>query len=85
MQCWQYDIENIKWLEPLHPFFSVKHLYLSKDFAQCIATALEQLDGEIPTEMLPTLENVLIEKSQLYGHVCDFQNFTAMRQLSGHP
>ena len=63
----------------------MKHLYLSKDFAQCIATALEQLDGEIPTEMLPTLENVLIEKSQLYGHVCDFQNFTAMRQLSGHP
>lgn len=47
---------------------------------------LENLAGEIPTEVLPTLEIVLIEKSQLYGPVSEaFQNFTAKRQLSCHP
>ena len=86
MQCWHLDIENIQWPELLQPFTSVKYLYLSKHFAQCIATALEQLGGEIPTEVFPALENVLIEKSQLCGPVSEaFQNFTAMRQLSGHP
>ena len=43
MQCWHRDIENIQWTKLLHPFTSVKYLYLSKDFAQCIATAWNNL------------------------------------------
>lgn len=38
------------------------------------------------TEVLPALENVFIEKFQLYGPVYKaFRNFAATRQLSSHP
>jgi hypothetical protein len=78
-------MENTRWLELLQPFTSVKNLYLSKDFARPIAHALEELSGEIATEVLPTLENVFIEKFQLSGPVNEaFRNFAATRQ-SGHP
>jgi hypothetical protein len=62
-QRWRDDTENTRWLELLQPFASVKNLYLSKDFARPIARALEELGGEIATEVLPTLENVLIRRS----------------------
>jgi len=81
------DTENTRWLELLQPFVSVKNLYLSQDFARrVIAPALEELGGEILTEVLPTLENVFIEKFRLYGPVNQaIQNFASLRQLSGHP
>jgi hypothetical protein len=78
--------ENARWIELLQPFTLVKNLYLSKDFALRIAPALDELGGEIVTEVLPALENVFIEKLKLYGPVTEaFQNFAAMRQPSGHP
>jgi hypothetical protein len=80
------DTENTRWLDLLPPFTSVKNLYLSENFARRIAPALEELGGDMVTEMLPTVENVFIEKFKLYGPVNGaFCNFAATRQLSGHP
>jgi hypothetical protein len=62
----------------------MKNLYLCKVFARPIARALN-LGGEIAKEVLPALENVFIEKFQLYGPVNEaFWNFAAARQ-PGHP
>jgi hypothetical protein len=83
---WGDPTENTRWLELLQPFTSAKKLCLSENFARRIAPALEELGGDIVTEVLPTLENVFIEKFQLYGPVNEaFCNFAATRQLSGHP
>jgi hypothetical protein len=37
---WQDDVENDQWLEILHPFTTVKNLYLSKGVVPRIAPAL---------------------------------------------
>src|SRR6266404_1608149 len=43
---WKNDaIENALWLELVLPFSAVKNLYLSKDFSQGIAAALQDLVG----------------------------------------
>ena len=80
------DIDNTRWLELLQPFTAVANLYLTKEFAPAIARALKTFAGE--TEIvLPTLENVFIEpESQPSGSVREaVEQFTAARQLSGHP
>lgn len=80
------DAEYTRWLELLQPFTSVKNLYISEDFARSMAPALQDLGCEKATAVLPTLENVLIEKFQLYGPVnACFSNFSATRQLCGRP
>ncbi len=80
---WQNDaIENTLWLDLLLPFPAVKNLYLSKEFAPGIATALQEIVG---TEVLPSLQKILVEE---LGPSGPFQEnigqFIAARQLSGH-
>jgi len=82
---WKDDaIENVLWLELLLPFTAVKNLYLSKQFAPGIATALKELVGI--TEVLPSLQNIFVEGFEPSG---PFQknigDFVAARQLSDHP
>ncbi|KAI0273170.1 hypothetical protein BGY98DRAFT_125274 [Russula aff. rugulosa BPL654] len=84
---WKDDaIENSLWLQLLLPFTAVKNLYLSKEFAPGIAAALHELiEGRI-TEVLPSLQNIFVEK---LGPSGPFQEkigqFIAARQLSNHP
>ena len=83
---WQDDIENMQWLEIFHPFTAVKNLYVSKEFAQCIAPALQELVGERVTEVLPALESLFLEELQPSGPVQEaIGQFVAARQLLGHP
>ena len=51
------------WLELLHPFTVLKSLHLSKEFVPRIAPALQELVGSRTTEVLPTLQNILLEDS----------------------
>jgi hypothetical protein len=82
---WQDNIENTLWLELLHPFTSVKNLYLSKEFAPRIVAALQELVGGRTTEVLPTLQNIFLEEIQPAGRVQeDIGRFVGARQLSGH-
>jgi len=50
---WEDDMENVQWLELLHLFPSVKNLLLSMKSFRLVAPALDELDGEIITEVLP--------------------------------
>ena len=85
-QHWQGNVENQLWLRLLHPFTSVKHLYLSEVIAQRIVPALQELVGASATEVLPTLENIFLEESQRSGHVQEgIQQVVAVRQATDHP
>ena len=82
-------IENTLWLQVLLPFTGVKDLYLSKEFAPGIATALRELVGGRITEVLPGLQNIFVEGLELPTISSIFQEnieqFVAARQLSEHP
>jgi hypothetical protein len=74
----QDNIENALWLELLQPFTHVKNLYLSEKFASRIIPALQELAEERSTEVLPSLQNIILEKPE----------FAAMRvtqQITSHP
>jgi len=79
---WQDDIEDSQWVELLHPFTDVKYLYLSQEFASCIAPALQDLAGEV----LPSLQNLCLQHLHPPGHVQGaIGKFVAARQFTGHP
>jgi hypothetical protein len=81
----QDDTENVQWLEILHPFTSVKNLYLPWKLARCILFALQVLIGERGTDALPALESLFLDNLQLSGPVQEaIEQFIAARQLSGH-
>ena len=84
---WEVDaIENTLWLQLLLPFTAAKNLYLSKEFAPGIATALQELIGGRITEVLPSLQNIFVEGLEPSGPVQeDIGKFVAARQLSNHP
>ena len=83
---WRVNIDNIQWLEIFHPLTALKSLYLSKVFAQRIAPALQKLVGGRATEVLPTLQNLYLERLWPWGPFQDgIEKFVAARQLSGHP
>jgi hypothetical protein len=64
----------------------VKNLYISQDFTSLITPALQELDGERVTEVLPTLETIFLEGSLQSGPVQKaIEQFVAARQLAGHP
>ena len=83
---WQDNVENMLWLELLHPFGAVKNLYLCEEFISRIALALQELVGERTTEVLPTLENIFLKGFRpsrlLQGGI---EKFVAARQLTSHP
>ena len=80
------DAENMLWLQLLHPFASVKNLFLCDEFVPHIAPALEELFGLRTTEVLPTLENIFLEGHQPSRPLHEgIETFVAARQLTGHP
>jgi hypothetical protein len=83
---WQDDIEDVQWLEIIHPFTSVKNFYASREFTECVAPALQELVRERVTEVLPSLEGLFLEAPQQSGPVHEaIGKFAARRHLSGHP
>jgi hypothetical protein len=84
---WKKDaIENALWLQLFLSFTAVKNLYLSKEFAPDIAAALQELAGGRITEVLPSLQNILVEGLELSGPLREnIGQFVTARQLSGHP
>jgi F-box-like len=82
----QDNVENALWLRLLHPFTSVKNLYLSEEIARRIVPALQELVGDRATEVLPTLENIFLEEDQRSGPVQEgIQQVVAVRQATNHP
>ena len=80
------DIVDGDWLDILHPFTAVKTLYLSKAFWPHIAPALQELTEGRTTEVLPALENVLLEGFQPSEAVQEgIAKFISARQLINRP
>ena len=84
---WQDDIESTLWLELLHSFVAVKNLCLSEELAHCIAPALQELVGGRTTEVLPSLEKIVLDSSHLpSGPLHEgIEKFVAARRLTSHP
>ena len=79
------DIDNLSWLE-LHPFATVKNLYLSEAIAPHIVSALQELVAGRVTDVLLNLQNIFVRNLQPSGPVQeDIGKFIAARQLAGHP
>jgi len=84
LDCEQSPTENLQWLDILHPFTSVKKLYLSEKPALQVARALQDLSGESVTEVLPSLQSI-----SFFGHEPSeaileaIGKFIATLQLSG--
>jgi hypothetical protein len=56
---WGDNTEDMEWLEIFRPFTAVKGLYVCKEVAQCIASALVELVEERVADVLPALESFL--------------------------
>jgi hypothetical protein len=61
---WIDDVEHDEWFELLHPFTAVKNLYLSEEFGPRTASALQELVEGRTTEVLPSLQNISLERSK---------------------
>ena len=85
--AWKNDaVESTLWLELLHPFTAVKDLYLSKEFAPGIMAGLQELAGARITEVLPSLQNIFVEKYEPSGPFQEnIGQFCTARELSNHP
>jgi len=80
------DMENIQWLELLHPFPNVKNLHIPAQVTSCIAQALQELTGERVTEVLPALQNLFFDELDDGPEpVPAIRDFGAARQFFGCP
>jgi len=83
---WEDDMENVQWLELLRLFTTVKDLVLSEKSFRLVAPALDELDGESVTEVLPALQNVITQGPQpSEPDNKAIGKFIATRQLLGSP
>ena len=85
-EYWEDDMENVQWLELLRLFPSLKDLVLSNKSFRLVAPALNELDGESTTGVLPVLQNVIIQGPQpSEPDNKAIGKFIATRQLLGSP
>jgi len=86
LEYWEDDMENVQWLELLHLLPSLKDLVLSGKTFRLVAPALNELDGESITEVLPALQNIVIQGPQpSEPDNKAIGKFIATRQLLGSP
>src|SRR6266404_4166017 len=100
LPMWVEDMEDAEWLALLSLFTVVETMHVSSSLAKHIAVVLNNLTGEMHSEVLPALHLLCLEgflnqrvinsskkkKTQFYIS-CDFScdKFAASRQLSGRP
>ena len=77
---WQ-GTDGVEWLQLLRPFTSMQTLFVSTKFAEPVARALEDVTGEMVTEVLPALDLLCLEDLP----VSSIAKFCEARQLSGCP
>jgi hypothetical protein len=89
------DDEDMQYLEILRPFTTVKNLYMTENFARCVAPTLKHLVGERAIDVFPALESLFLEEPWPRGPLEEplpwepvqvvIERFTAARELLGHP
>ena len=79
-------IENTLWVQLLLPYTAAKKLYISEEFAPGIVAALQELVGSRITEVLPSLQLIVIEGVEPAGRFQEnIAQFDTVRQNLGHP
>jgi len=58
---WQDDIDSTEWPAFLHLFTTVETLHVSGGLARQVSRALEDVPGEMVTEVLPSLQLLLLD------------------------
>ena len=85
-QDWKDIIDYAQWLELLHSFTAVKNLYLSKELAPCVVSALQELVAGRTAEVFPNLQNIFLQELQESGPVQEgIGKFVAARQVTSYP
>jgi len=80
------EVENVEWLQLLFPFPAVKDLYLSGVPGINVAWALQDLDEERVTVVLPALQRIFLEGLPPSEDMWEaIKPFMVARQLSGYP
>ena len=86
LKRWRDNTENTQWVEILRPFTAVKNLSVCKEYARCITPALQELEGEKVTDLLPALKNLRLDELEPTGRTQKaIKQFVAARRLLGHP
>jgi len=67
VDCWQDNNQITQWLDFLRTFIAVKNLYLSRAPAQRMAPALLEVVDNGKTEILPSLQNILLKGEMQSG------------------
>jgi len=84
---WKDDMEpeNAQWLDLLDPFTVVKNLTLGNEVAPYFCHALEELNAERVSEVLPALQKIFLREdpSRAYGKA--IKAFVTARRLFGQP
>ena len=79
-RSWHHGIRRSHCLELLRCFTNVKDLYISGEITTFVIPALEKLNRERKTEVLPALQNLFF-----YLYKAVVEDFIAAREIFGHP
>ena len=80
-----YRIAQSRWLDLLGPFTTMEDLYLSREFSPHIVSALHGVIREGTVEVLPSLQNLFLEKQVPGPFDQDLRQFVAAMHLSSRP
>ncbi|KAI0298757.1 hypothetical protein B0F90DRAFT_670885 [Multifurca ochricompacta] len=79
---WKDNMDPVEWLEVFRWFTAVEKLYISNALAPHIASAFEDVEGDMVADILPSLRTLTFSGSRRSASV---EHFISARQLSGYP
>jgi hypothetical protein len=79
---WDDAIDNSEWLAFFHLFTNVETLRVSGRLATQFARALDDFPSEMVTEVLPSLQFLMLEDAD---ELVSPEQFVSLRQLRGRP
>jgi hypothetical protein len=82
----QVDMNNTQWLELFHAFIAVRTLRISHPLRSLIVPALQELTGEMATEVLPALDSLYLgEYKPIVSEQQAIEPFITARRSYNHP
>jgi len=66
------DMDTVQWLELFNPFSGVKVLRMASTLGPTVASALQQVNGELSFGALPALRHIQVGKTQTFTSVEQF-------------